>query len=95
MLREMKAMPPPLTAIVTPRVEAGSHMGNMSRFGEPKYSFSPMLPALLKPIESPPRNTKVNLTYCRVYNDHQREIHKVVVLYRWSIFTDELSTKSS
>jgi hypothetical protein len=59
MLREMKAMPPPLTAIVTPRVDLSSHMGNMARLGMPKYSFSSMLPPLMKPLDSPPQSLKV------------------------------------
>jgi hypothetical protein len=54
--REMRmaAMPPPLTAIVTPRVDLSSHMGNISRLGVPKYFSQTMLPPLMKPIESPP-----------------------------------------
>ena len=59
--REMKAMPPPLTAIVTPRVDLSSHMGNIGRLGVPKYFSQAMLPPLMKPIESPPHTMKVNI----------------------------------
>lgn len=64
-LSEMKSMPPPLSAIVTPRVEAGSHMGNMARLAMPKY-FSPgFLPPLMKPImDSPPRKVRTNTHKC-------------------------------
>ncbi len=59
MLSEMKDIAPPLSAIVTPRVDPGSHMGNMSRLGMPKYLSPAILPPLMKPLdESPPRKVR-------------------------------------
>ena len=61
----MKSMPPPLSAIVTPRVEAGSHMGNISRLGVPKYFSPAFLPPLMKPLDSPPRKVRQKIAEIR------------------------------
>ena len=53
----LQGMPPPLTAIITPRP---THEGNNARFDAhgggsgPKYFSVSAPPALIKPIESPP-----------------------------------------